>query len=368
MPTRRSLKDTQPRKPKVATRAQEKPASSTREPASVSAALNRQYANQAEALSAKAPLEEAAPSCDEIDEQGAKQKPSETKSARGGRKSVRGKRASRRASRNADSGAEHDAATQKRGARKQKRSAARIALAVVGGVFVALVVVCIAFSFDRWYAHDDAQDIQGTWYIYGTDVSIPISQDVIELSDDAEYRYTIDTQAKTITYSIGNLSGTSHYRFSNDRSCVALIEDGKKVFTATLLDDVSWWFSSLGTALSGNVVLPGPLQSNVVMLTRVPYTEQVAQQQSQGADEGDANPNAESSVSPDGEANANTLENAGGGADAGASADADTDASAEGVLSSASSEDMSENAQINDAGAGANVGTSVDTGTDARGQ
>ena len=179
---------------------------------------------------------------------------------------------------------------------KKPRSPARIALSVAIGVFAAFVVACIALAVDRWWVHDDAQDIQGTWYIYDTEVAIPIGPDTIGISEDAVYEYTIDTQAKTVTYRIGNLTGTSHYRFSSDRSQIALIEDGKKVFTATLLDDISWWFTSLANAISGKLVLPGPLQSNVIMLTRTPLLmdaqqgttqEEAAQEESSVSEEGE---------------------------------------------------------------------------------
>ena len=179
---------------------------------------------------------------------------------------------------------------------KKPRSPARIALSVAIGVFAAFVVACIALAVDRWWVHDDAQDIQGTWYIYDTEVAIPIGPDTIGISEDAVYEYTIDTQAKTVTYRIGNLTGTSHYRFSSDRSQIALIEDGKKVFTATLFDDISWWFTSLDNAISGKLVLPGPLQSNVIMLTRTPLLmdaqqgttqEEAAQEESSVSEEGE---------------------------------------------------------------------------------
>ena len=179
---------------------------------------------------------------------------------------------------------------------KKPRSPARIALSVAIGVFAAFVVACIALAVDRWWVHDDAQDIQGTWYIYDTEVAIPIGPDTIGISEDAVYEYTIDTQAKTVTYRIGNLTGTSHYRFSSDRSQIALIEDGKKVFTATLFDDISWWFTSLANAISGKLVLPGPLQSNLIMLTRTPVLmdaqqgttqEEAAQEESSVSEEGE---------------------------------------------------------------------------------
>lgn len=147
-------------------------------------------------------------------------------------------------------------------------SPVRILVIFLCVVFVAALGTCIWVAVDRWCTHDDAHDIQGTWYIYGTNVSIPIGESTMGISQDAVYDYTIDTKAKTVTYSIGNLSGTSHYRFSPDRTKIALIEDGKRVFTATLLDDISWWASNVGNFISGVDVLPGPLESDVVMLTR----------------------------------------------------------------------------------------------------
>lgn len=156
-------------------------------------------------------------------------------------------------------------------------SPARIALVAVIGVFCALLIACGVFVADRWFLHNDAQDIQGTWYVYGTDIAFPIGESTMVIAEDAVYQYTIDTQAKTVTYAIGNLTGTSHYRFSQDRTELALIEDGKKVFTATLLDDISWGFSSLKEMLAGNHVLPGPVQSNVVLLTKTPLSAQTAE-------------------------------------------------------------------------------------------
>lgn len=153
---------------------------------------------------------------------------------------------------------------------QKKKSPLRIVIAVLCGILAALIVVSVAFLVDRWAMHDDAADMQGTWYIYGTAASVPIGSNTIGLSSDTSYKYTLDDQAKTITYTIGNLSGISHYRFSPDRSMVALLEDGKTVFTATLMDDVSWWLASLRNLITGDPVLPGPQQSNVVILSRNP--------------------------------------------------------------------------------------------------
>lgn len=303
MPTRRSLKESSLGKPQEGKEASARPSAKGKRVASVHAAAPATESEEKPAPSQEVASPVSAPGAPEAaalapspapaGESMAQRAAGESSSSVGktpderqeasGKKapakrpSARGKRASAKSSASGASskGAEKEGEPKKgkpsrRAAGKKKRSPLRIALAVTGGVVAALVVVSAAFLIDRWALHDDAADLQGTWYIYGTNVVVPIDQNSIGLSSDTSYKYTMDTQAKTVTYTIGNLSGTSHYRFSSDRSLVALIEDGKHVFTATLLDDVSWWFTSAGNAISGKPVLPGPQQSNVVMLSRAP--------------------------------------------------------------------------------------------------
>ena len=209
---------------------------------------------------------------------------------------------------NARKNAKASAKVTAKASHKRKRvSPVRVIVASLCVVLVAALGVCTWFALDRWCFHDDALDIQGTWFIYNTQVSIPITENTMGISDDAVYEYTIDTQAKTVTYSIGNLSGTSHYRFSPDRTQIALIEDGKRVFTSTLFDDVSWWTSHIGDVILGTDVLPGPVQSNVVLLTRQPRSDETESAHTNSSSETgantEANESAEAEASESDEAN-----------------------------------------------------------------
>ena len=65
---------------------------------------------------------------------------------------------------------------------------------------------------------------QGTWTSSeGATVTIDGSQ--IRLSDDVAYSYTLDTQAKTITFTFGTSEGHASYRFNENRTRIVLDED-----------------------------------------------------------------------------------------------------------------------------------------------
>ncbi len=68
---------------------------------------------------------------------------------------------------------------------------------VVAAVLAALLVVSVGgFSWYRWLAGDDALDIQGTWYIAGTDTPIVITEEQIVLNEEVSYGYVLDESAK----------------------------------------------------------------------------------------------------------------------------------------------------------------------------
>ena len=158
--------------------------------------------------------------------------------------------------------------TLKRASAKKGMRVGRIVLAVLGGILAAFILIAGWFCADRWLIHDDTADIQGAWVIYGSNKQVAITDKHIVLTSDVAYAYELDTTAKTITYTIGNMKGVSHYRFSSDRSSIALLEDGKQVFTATLLDDISWALSSLGKLITGKQVLPGEPDSATALFVR----------------------------------------------------------------------------------------------------
>ncbi len=130
--------------------------------------------------------------------------------------------------------------------RKRKRRR-RIRRAIIG-VLVALVLLfgglLIAFGIFRWYTYDDAADIQGTWYHEGTTMPVTITEDEIKLTDEVAYKYELDPEAKTITFRFGNMEGGGRYRFSLDRSEVA-IADGAFDGGQNFVDDALWTASSL---------------------------------------------------------------------------------------------------------------------------
>ena len=141
---------------------------------------------------------------------------------------------------------------------------------VVAGVVVFVVVaVVVAFSCWRWTFANDAQDIQGTWYIAGTQKTVDVTADGIKLADDVTYSYTIDEGAKTLSLSFGNMEGEARYRFSLDRQTLAL-RDGETTWGNSLSEDISWTIAALGRAIQGEQASPELSGDSTMVLTRTP--------------------------------------------------------------------------------------------------
>ena len=96
---------------------------------------------------------------------------------------------------------------------------------VLALVFLFLVVAASLFAWNRWFRYDDALDIQGSWRDVQTGNVMEVNENCIKLAEDAVYEYRIDTVEKTITYTFGDATGQSSYRFSEDRRQLVL-EDG----------------------------------------------------------------------------------------------------------------------------------------------
>lgn len=140
---------------------------------------------------------------------------------------------------------------------------------VVTVVIASVVAVCIAFSVFRWHTYDDAADIQGTWNVAGSGAPVTITEDTIELTEDVAYKYVIDPEAKTISFTFGNLEGHGHYRFSLDRNQLA-ITDGEFTWTDTLADDAGWSIYALADRLQGNKDrAPAAEEEGTVLLERM---------------------------------------------------------------------------------------------------
>lgn len=140
---------------------------------------------------------------------------------------------------------------------------------VAGAVVLVVVAVVVAFSCWRWTFANDAQDIQGTWYIAGTQKTVDVTADGIKLADDVTYSYTIDEGAKTLSLSFGNMEGEARYRFSLDRRTLAL-RDGETTWGNSLSEDISWTIAALGRAIQGEQASPELSGDSTMVLTRTP--------------------------------------------------------------------------------------------------
>lgn len=146
---------------------------------------------------------------------------------------------------------------------------------LVASVLVVLLAVGLVvggFSYVRWFAHDDAADIQGTWYLAGTDTPVEITADRICLTEDVSYPYTLNTGDKTIAFSFSNLAGAGWYRFSLDRGQLA-IEDGVFSGSDTLGRDIAWLPQALVAQLQGSTLAPAESAGKgLTLLSRTPAT------------------------------------------------------------------------------------------------
>ena len=140
---------------------------------------------------------------------------------------------------------------------------------VAGAVVLVVVAVVVAFSCWRWTFANDAQDIQGTWYIAGTQKTVDITSDGIKLADDVTYSYAIDEGSKTLSLSFGNMEGEARYRFSLDKQTLAL-RDGETTWGNSLSEDISWTIAALGRAIQGEQASPELSGDSTMVLTRAP--------------------------------------------------------------------------------------------------
>ena len=134
---------------------------------------------------------------------------------------------------------------------------------------LVVVAVVVAFSCWRWTFANDAQDIQGTWYIAGTQKTVDVTADGIKLADDVTYSYAIDEGAKTLSLSFGNMEGEARYRFSLDKQTQA-VRDGATTRGNSLSVDLSWTISSPGRAIHGQHASPELSGDSTMVLTRTP--------------------------------------------------------------------------------------------------
>lgn len=139
----------------------------------------------------------------------------------------------------------------------------------IAAAVAALVVIAVAaFSWDRWLRYDDAVDLQGQWRIADTTGLVTIDEGSIHLTEKEAYTYTMDAGAKTLTFTFGDLSGQARYRFSADRTQVA-IQDGEFDAMGTLMSDIAWSWSCLIGTITGQPQTGPDLGEGSLVLERV---------------------------------------------------------------------------------------------------
>ena len=144
-------------------------------------------------------------------------------------------------------------------------------------VAIAVVVVTVgSFSWGRWLRYDDVADFQGAWYANGTTSLVTVDGQEIHLTSDVAYGYTLDTGAKTITFTFGDLQGQGRYRFSADRSELVITDGDGFSFWGNLFSDIGWQFGQLITGLQGKEAPREEVVDGVTVLDRTPGEGAVA--------------------------------------------------------------------------------------------
>ena len=138
-----------------------------------------------------------------------------------------------------DDGAEASTEAE-RGKRRRERAEAkprkkRWPLVVAGSVLLIVLLIVGGFSWDRWLRYDDAAEFQGEWQTHGTTAVVVIDGETIKLTEDVSWSYTLDTDAKTISYTFGNMEGSGRYRFSLDRSQLVISDGDGYSWLSTLM-------------------------------------------------------------------------------------------------------------------------------------
>lgn len=151
---------------------------------------------------------------------------------------------------------------------KRKR-VVKIIIAVLIGLFVASVIALFtALMFIRSGMIDDVQEVKGVWRSTQSGVEISITDDNIVLTDDVAYKYTIDPNAKTISFTFGNLEGSVRYRLSLDGKELSLY-DAEVDSSDTFIEDIPWLTENLWALIFNDDLPSAYLGKGSELLERV---------------------------------------------------------------------------------------------------
>lgn len=234
----------------------------------------------------------------------------------------------------AQAAADQAEATEQNAPRARRRHAVHISwpVGVALAVLAIVVVVVAVFSWGRWARYDDAADFQGMWYANGTTSIVTVDGEKIHLTDDVAYNYTLDTGAKTITFTFGQMEGHGRYRFSVDRSELVITDGNDFTFWGNLFDDIAWQLGQAISSLQGNEIGREAVVDGVTVLDRT-QTQGAAALPEGGQQAADAD--AES-------ADENGSTDGSGGEDAGVSAGETSDSLADGTQDDTAQDDASD--------------------------
>ena len=180
---------------------------------------------------------------------------------------------------NQEQGEEDEGQASEQGARRPRRRLAAGAreaathvspkTVVIAAVMVVAVIAVALFAFNRWGRYDDHADLQGTWYVMGTEVPITIDAETIHFNEEVSYNYEINPREKTISYTFGPMAGQGRYWFSDDRKHLVITDGDGYTAAGTTVDDMIHAFLDFSTTAGGGVV-EMPQGEGIIAFSRTP--------------------------------------------------------------------------------------------------
>lgn len=171
----------------------------------------------------------------------------------------------------ADASAENARERRERRGTAAKPRKRRWPLIVVASVLLVILLAVGGFSWDRWLRYDDAREFLGEWQTHGTTAVVVIDGETIKLTEDVSWTYTLDTGAKTIAFTFGNMEGSGRYRFSLDRTQLVITDGDGYSWFSTLADDIAWQFDQLARAIQGQPQEEPPSGDGYTVLDRLSH-------------------------------------------------------------------------------------------------
>lgn len=86
----------------------------------------------------------------------------------------------------------------------------KIVAACLAAVLVACAAVAAFWAWDTWLRFDDSADIQGEWLTANGTALVVIDAEEIHMPDSVDFKYTLDTNNKTISYTFVDLAAAAH--------------------------------------------------------------------------------------------------------------------------------------------------------------